>query len=799
MKCSHCHLKYNKANMIEDRGEYFCCNGCQGVFWLLQEQNLSSFYDKLGNNKIAPPLNISDESENYDLKYEKFIQKDNSTNQIDLIIEGIHCAACVWLNEKILFETDGIVEANINFTNHKATIVWDSTKLSLGDIIHKIQAIGYNAYPYTKSAQEERVTQEKRKLFTKIVVAIFAMMNTMMLSVAKYSGFFTGMDEQIKHVVHIAELVLATPVLFYSGSLFFKGAYYGIKNRIVNMDFLVATGAILTYLYSIYILLGGAGESYFDSVVMIISFVLIGKYFEIVGKKSATDTIDTIKSKLPLTANIIRDGKSQACSVDEIEVGDIIEVKSGEQVAVDGMIVKGEASFDESSISGESMPRFKKASDSVVNGTINKDGVVEIRATKTYEKSTMNSIVNMIENSLNSKPHIAKKANQISGYFSVSVLTLALVSFFVWYFGGFSLFYLSESSNFENAFIVFVSVIVIACPCALALATPIASVVGISELTKKGLLLKEAKFLETIAKSDVVVMDKTGTITEGNLSVVSSELPKQQSDLNMLYSLVSNSSHLVSRSIKEYLETNCSVTKLDLEEFKTVEARGVSARYQNKTILGGNSEFLEDNGLAITGSFEMTTFLFVVEDRVVATFELEDKIKQYAKEWISYLKSKKIEPIMLTGDNAYVGQRVSNECGIDEFHSKMSPTQKASFIEELRESGKSVVMVGDGMNDALSLAKSDVGISMGSGTDVAILVSDAVVLDNSLRSLKELFVLSKRTFKFIKQNLAISLLYNIVTIPLAMAGYVIPLVAALSMSLSSLIVVANSFRIKQNR
>lgn len=801
VKCSHCHLEFDESAMIKDGDEFFCCNGCQGVYHLLKDDGLDSFYNKLGNKTIAPPIENDNDTSKFDLEsFEKrFIRTtEDGFKQVDLIIEGIHCAACVWLNEKILYKTDGIIEANINFTNYKAKIVWDETKVKLSEIIDKIRSIGYNAYPYDATKSDEKAIKTKREYFIKMMVAVFASMNIMMLGVAKYTGFFTGMDEEVKRLVHFGEFILTTPVLFYSGWIFFKGAYYGLKNRIINMDFLVATGATLTYIYSIYILFGGIGESYFDSVTMIITFVLVGKYLEVLGKKGAIDTLDKIKSQLPNEATIIIDGTKKIVSLEEVKIGNTIELKGGEKAGIDGEVTSGSANFDESSISGESIPVYKTKGDTVFSGTVNTDNTIRYIATKDYANSTLNSIVTMIEDSLSSKPKIEEAANELSKYFSVAILLLALITFFSWYFYGGDLFYETNANRFEKAFIVMISVIVIACPCALALATPIASLVGISWLAAKGLLFKEAKFLETMAKADTLVVDKTGTITKGEFSVIYSSLPKEQKEINLLYSLVDSSTHPVSQAVKKYLENNIKeLSHYNLENIENVEAKGLKADYKGQSLLGGNSALLKEFDITTDIKPTMTQFLFALNNKVVASFELEDELKDDAEHVISLLQDKGIEVIMLTGDNEQVASKIASKAGINNFVSHINPIGKSNFIKKLKDEGKTIVMAGDGINDALALSNSDIAIAMGNGADISIAVSDVVILNNSLKGLLDSFNISKRTYYFIKQNLALSLIYNAITVPLAMLGYVIPLVAALSMSLSSLLVVGNSMRIKK--
>jgi Cu+-exporting ATPase len=788
VKCTHCHLEFDEEVMIKEDGNlYFCCNGCQGVYHLLKDDGLDSFYDKMGNNTIAPPLEIKDDSSNFDM--DSFKQRYIKTtpdgfSQIDLIIEGIHCAACIWLNEKVLHDTPGILDASINFTNNKAKIVWDEDTIKLSQIIDKIRSIGYNAYPYDKSEGEIKSTKKSRDYMLRMSVAIFCSMNIMMIDVAKYTGFFTGMEDDMVKLVHFAEFIFSTPVLFFSGWIFFKGAYFGLKNKIINMDFLVSSGATLTYIYSLYILFGGVGNSYFDSVAMIITFVLVGKYLEVLGKKGAVDTMDKIKSQIPLEATIIEDDGKKVVPLDQIKVGDIIEVKTGEKASVDGELITSSATFDQSSISGESLPVLKKQNDIIYSGTINTSNVIRYKATKDYANSTLNTIVTLLEDSLASKPQIENTTNELSKYFSIAILTLAILSFIGWYI---------YNGSFENALIITISVIVIACPCALALATPIASLVGVSWLAQKGLLFKEAKFIETFAKATTVVLDKTGTLTNGNLSVINSNIKDLDKDqLDLLYSLLDSSNHPVSKSVKQYLLDNYTDLKnIDLENIEQIPAVGLKATYKNLELFGGK--------ISDAKEYEYTTYSFTINNKLLVTFELEDKIKDDAKQLIEYFKQNNIESIMLTGDNEKVAQKIANKIGIESYHAQLTPIQKADYINKLKEQNKIVVMVGDGINDALALSRSDIAIAMGNGADISIAISDVVILNDSLKGLQDSFYISKRTFSFIKQNLTISLIYNIITIPIAIAGYVIPLVAALSMSLSSLLVVGNSMRIKQKK
>ncbi len=777
----------------EDSGgevHHFCCKGCQGIFHLLREEGLDTFYDKLGRQSLEPPKQRGEDLHKFDLEgfRKKYIkERPDGLNEIYMIIEGIHCSACVWLNEKVLHQTDGIVEATINYTTNKAHIVWDPELVKLSSIVEKIRSIGYNAYPYDPRLQEEHANRARRDHYSRLLVAIFATMNIMWIAVAKYTGMFTGMRADVKEILSFAEWVLATPTLFYSGWIFYKGAWYGFRNRFVNMDTLVATGASLAYFYSIWAMVTGHGEVYFDSVTMIITFVLTGKYLEVLSKKRAADTMDALSNALPTEVTVVAGEEKRLVPVEEVEPGDIIEVRPGEKAAIDGVVVSGEGSFDESSLTGESEPIYKRPGDEIVSGSVAIDGVVRYEATKDYGTSTLATLVGLLEESLTKKPKIERLANEISGYFSTTILTIALLTFVGWYWMG---------GEFERALVVAISVIVIACPCALGLATPVATLIGINLAARRGVLFKEATYIETMAKCDVLVLDKTGTITEGKPHVVSYKAYREY-DPSLLYSLVKSSIHPVSRGIEKYLKEHFEDLKEPgLEKIKQVQARGITAEYRGHTLYGGNAKMMREFGLEVDELSDYTLFYFAIDKEVVARFELRDLPKQGAKEAIEDIRRLGIEILMLTGDNEKAAARVAAEVGIPSYKANLLPDEKAREIDILHAEGRLVVMAGDGINDALALSKSDIAIAMGSGSDVALEVSDVVLLDDRITSLRDAFLISRRTFRFVKQNLALSILYNTVTIPLAIAGYVIPLVAALSMSLSSLLVVGNSMRIK---
>jgi Cu+-exporting ATPase len=801
LPCTHCNLTFSEDVLIKEKsGEethYFCCKGCQGVYHLLNAEGLGSFYNKLGDTKLQPAsqnANHSSDLEKFDLEgfKNKYIKtQEDHLCEINLIIEGIHCSACVWLNEKVLHKTDGILEANINYTNNKAKIIWDPDTVKLSHIIQTIRSIGYNAYPYDPALQEDRAVATRKTYYTRILVAVFGSMNIMWLAIAHYAGYFSGIEKSYENILNVAQFILATPVLFYSGWIFFKGAYYGYKNNIVNMDTLVASGALLTYVYSIYAMITQHGQVYFDSVVMIITFILVGKYLEVLSKKQAVDTLDNIMGSTPTEVTTVQHNVKSLVSIENVCIGDNIELKPGERVVIDGIVLTGTASFDESSLTGEHLPVYKQKGDSILSGSLCLDSILLYEANKDVSSSLLTSIVNLLEVSMSKKPRIEQLANIVSGYFSTIILLIALLTFVGWYF---------LVGDFEQALIIGISVVVIACPCALGLATPMATLVGISMAAKTGILFKEAGFLESMAKSDMLFLDKTGTLTEGKPSVKHAHV-EEGFDASLLLSLVSTSNHPVSKGIVTYLQNTYPSTykntqPLTLNNIQSIDAKGLTATYDGHTLLGGNASLLQEKDIQISVDSENILFFFAIDGEIMAHFELRDTIREDAIHSIDAIKKMGIEVVMLTGDHERSAQCIALEVGIKKVHSKLLPQDKATIIESYQKKGHITVMVGDGINDAIALALSDISIAMGNGADIAIDISDVVLLDEKITSLYDAYRLSRRTYRAIQENLGFSLLYNVVAIPLAVMGFVTPLIAALSMSLSSLVVVANSLRIK---
>jgi Cu+-exporting ATPase len=788
IKCSHCQLEFPEDVMIKDEvnGEtvHFCCKGCQGVYKILHEEDLDSFYNKVGNRKLAPPTEKLLDSSTFDSEafQKQYLKEREGFYEISLVIEGIHCSACVWLNEQVLYERDGVIDASINFSTHRAKVLFDKNKVKLSEIVELIRAIGYDAYPFEVSEQKSRLDRERRDYYIRMSVAIFGTMNIMWIAIALYTGYFTGIEQSMKNILNIAEWIISTPVLFYSGWIFFRGAYYGLKNRYVNMDLLIASGSLLTYLYSIYITLYELGEAYFDSVSMIITFILIGKFLELLSKRNISENLDLISKYQPTEVEIIKDGKSERILVEDVKVGDNIVIRAGERVGVDGTVQSGSGSLDESSLTGEFQPVRKDIGDQIWSGTLLQEGYLEVRADESYKSSRISKLVELLEDAISSKPDIENMANRISGVFSSVILIISLLTFMGWYF---------YSDSFNTSFIIAVSVIIIACPCALGLATPIATLIGLNLGTKRGLLFKEAKHLETVAKARYLAIDKTGTITVGK-PIVTDFQKFGEFDIEPLIALLKSSKHPVSKGVlNSFDEVEKSPKLLNIE---TIPARGVKATLNDMEIAGGNKEFMKSLGVKNIPETDGTHYIYSVNREAVALFTLQDQIREDAREYLQKIRDLGVEITILSGDTEESVKAIANQIGVKSYQSGLKPEDKLNWIQEKQKSG-SVVMVGDGVNDILALGTADIGISMGSGTDIAIEVSDVVLQKDSMESLYSAFRVSKTTFNLVKQNLGLSLIYNAITVPLAVAGYIIPLIAAISMSLSSIIVVLNSVRI----
>lgn len=782
MKCSHCRLDFDERQMLEKDGLFFCCTGCEAVFKLVQSKGLGDFYERLGKNSLEP-VNFKQNLGVFD----SFVRPTNEGfSEIHLVIDGIFCAACVWLNEKILIEEQGVIEASVNPLTHKARIVFDERQVSLKRILTLIQSIGYKPSAYDPLKQEQKALSTKREFYSKLVVAVACVMNVMWIAVAKYAGFFSLMDAQTKDILNFAEFVLASPVLFYTGSAFYKNAYFSLKYGQISMDFLVIFGASLAYAYSLWAMFSRGGEVYFDSVAMIICFVFVGKYLEVLVKKHATDTMDGLNDFLKGEILVFNGKEFAPKDAYAVQVGDIIQLKTGDKILIDGVCVRGEASIDSSSLSGESEPVLVQAGTNINSACVVLDGSVEYRALKPYAESKLSQIISLLE--LSQKPKIQSLVAQIAVYFSRTVLAVALLCFCFWYF--------VRESGAEFALINAISVLIIACPCALALATPVSNLIALFQALKLKVLFKSSDKIEDLSKCDFAVFDKTGVLTDFKLKIARYEL-NQKANLNELFAFINLSNHPVSASIREFLQEKVRDKKhLEFSAVKEIRAKGISARLKNDEFIGGNAQFLQECGIKMSQKFSDTHFVFAKNGEILAHFEFESVLRAGASELISYLKKIKMPIKMLTGDNEKAAQKVASKLGITDFTAFCLPENKMQFVTTLSQKHK-VLMVGDGVNDALALQNAAVAVSLKQGADLAAQNSDIILLKNDLHALEQAIRLSKKTFIIIKQNLAFSLCYNALTIPLAFVGLINPLVAAASMSLSSVVVILNALRIRR--
>lgn len=782
MKCAHCRLNFKENQMIKKNDIFFCCKGCQSVYEILHENGLDEFYKKLGDKTLNPIAN-----QNSFKNYDEFINKTKEGfSEIYLMLHGIECAACIWLNEKILIKQQGILELDINHFTHKARIVFDEDSITLKDILNLIESIGYKASAYDPAKTEQKANLLKRGFYSKLIVAIACVMNIMWIAIAKYAGFFTGMDKDIKDILNFAEFILCFPVLFYTGSSFYQNAFRAIKNKKVNMDTLVISGATLAFLYSLWAMFSRVGEVYFDSVAMIVCFVFIGKYLQVFSKKIALDTIDGLNAFLKNEVLVFNGKEFKPKSANEVKINDIILLRSGDKILIDGVCIKGEASLDTSSLNGENTPLLIRENDELNSACIVLDGSIEYRATKLYKDSKLSIIIKLLELASTKKAKLESLVSKISGYFSPIILFSSFTCFCFWFF--------FKNSNVELSLINAISVLIIACPCALALATPVSTLVALGKSLKEHIIFKHSSTIEDLSKINMVVFDKTGTLTNNELKISNFYLD-DKIDKEELYSFIKLSNHPVSKSIAKFFEDQGIIYKnLDFKELINIQAKGLKANLDNDLFLGGNYYFLRENSIEVQ-DFKNTHFIFAKNKKILAFFEFENILREGAKELIAYLYNHKIKTMILSGDNHYAVKKIAKELKIADYKASCLPEDKMKIIENLNKRYR-VLFIGDGINDALALKYASVSITLKQGSDLAIQSSDVLLLKNDLFSLIKVLKLSKNTYKIIKQNLFFSLFYNALSIPLAFLGLINPLIAALSMSFSSIIVVLNALRIK---
>ena len=802
--CKHCAGHFDGEAVRDANGDEFCCNGCKNVYAYLKSQGFGEFYSKLknGEQNLAKPSSKHFDKQSASSMFSKLLRRDENSPficELEVLISGIHCPACIWLNEKALSNLEGVLELNISATTSKARVLFDERKTALEDILNLIIAIGYDPKPFNEVNGAKNSLS--REYYARLIVALACSMNIMWVAIALYSGYFEGLSLGAKKILHFAEFVLASPPVFYTASVFYRSALSSLKLRQISMDVNVSLGILSVYFYSVYAMLSGSEQVYFDSACMLVTFIFAGKFLQTKATQKAAQELENISSlfveqvmSVKNNSRIPSISEFKPCDVSEVKSGDFVLLRSGERAMIDGVVLSGQASVDNSSINGESVPVGISKDDALLSGALCAEGSVIYKATSSFQGSFLNKLSKLLSNASFARAEIEELANKISSHFGWAILGLCVASFVFW-----SVVNISAWSG-ASAFGVAISVLVIACPCALSLATPIATLVAMGTATKRSIVFKDAKVLETLAKCDIIAFDKTGTLSKANLKV-SSEQRFLPFDDGALLALASASTHPISKAVASYiLEKTCTLSLFSqdtLENIQNIAGKGITATYKGVKIAGGSKAFVKSLGASLaddTGG-SSSEYYFMYDNKLVARFLLGDELREGAKASIKELKKMGLKVLMLSGDKQIVASKVARELGIDESHGELNPEQKALLIKELQKSAN-VVMVGDGINDILALKSANVGIAMGSGASVSVGVSDVVLLRDELSDLVFALRQAKKTFKVIKENLFISLVYNALSIPLAMAGFIIPLFAAISMSFSSLLVVLNSLRLK---
>lgn len=747
----------------------------------------------------------------------------NNIRENQILIEDITCQACVSKIEKKLSKTDGVENIVVNISNKRAKISYDEKKIKLSEIFKIIEKLGYNPSKIKNLEEEEKEKQKKAKIeIRKIEIVIALSLLEMYVAMGTMIGLplprFFSPENNVLNFVFL-QLLLTLAVMFIANRFYTQGFKHLIlKNP--NMDTLVAMGTMSAFLYSIYISLKiFFGEHhlyhslYYESATTIIAFIMLGKYFENLSIGKTSETIKKLKNIQEKKANIIRGEEIIQIDIEEITKEDVVFIRAGERIPVDGEIIEGIASIDEAMLTGESIAVLKEKGDKVYSGTINKDGVLKVKVEKLNEETFLSKIAELVENAQMTKAPIAKLADKISLYFVPFVIGLAVITTFIWYIIIKFNFVSVGENHLEFILKIFISILVIACPCSLGLATPLSIIIAIGRGAGLGILIKNGEALQKLSDIDVVVFDKTGTLTEGKPKIVEIENISELSSneiLKLAYSLEINSEHPLASSINKYIEEK-QIGKYPVERYLNLTGLGTEGIINNKKYSIGNMKLMNRNFISVDCEDKIkkyekdgnTTVLLADDKKVLAIFALMDTERKESKYLVEKLKKLKIDSYMLTGDNENTAKKIAENLGIKNVFAALNPEDKYEKIKKLQIENKKVAVVGDGINDSPALAKADIGIAIGAGADIAIESADVILISKTIDSLIEAINLSKITMKCIKQNLFWAFLYNIMCIPIAAGvlyvskNYLLsPMIAALAMSFSSICVVFNSSRLK---
>ena len=724
-------------------------------------------------------------------------------------ISGMTCAACATKIEKGIGKMPGVSNASVNFALETIVVDYNEREIQPNDMMAKVKKLGYELKP--KSDGQEKIDHKQaeiRKQTNKLIFSSILTLPLLWTMVAHFSflSFIYLPDFLMNPWVQLA---LATPVQFIIGAQFYKGAYTSLKNKSANMDVLVALGTSAAYFYSLYLAFewmnaGSIGEPelYFEASAVIITLIVLGKLFEVRAKGKTSQAIQKLLDLQAKTARVIRDGVEQEIPIEEVITGDTILVKPGEKIPVDGEIIDGQSAIDESMLTGESIPIDKTIGDTVIGATINKNGALQIAATKVGKDTALAQIVKVVEDAQGSKADIQRLADKISGVFVPIVVLLAVATFFIW-------FIIVAPGDFRASLIPTISILVIACPCALGLATPTSIMAGSGRAAEMGILFKGGEHLENTQSIDTVVLDKTGTVTKGTptLTDIIVEDGFEESDvLQLVGSAENQSEHPLAQAIVQGVKEK-DIALREVDDFAALPGFGIRAEINGQNIYVGTRKLMKEQSVSLANETEQvmealehvgkTAMLIAIEDTLAGIVAVADTVKETSKQAVARMHKLGLDVIMLTGDNERTAKAIANEVGIDHVIAEVLPDQKSEQVKSLQAIGKKVAMVGDGINDAPALAMADIGMAVGTGTDIAIEAADITLMRGDLNSVADAVMMSKKTMRNIKENLFFAFIYNTIGIPVAALGLLAPWVAGAAMAFSSVSVVLNALRLQR--